>query len=225
MFPMWGRLPNPLDLLFPPLCVLCTAPLDGEKIVCGRCLGDLSPTGLGQWREQVRIHDGLDEVWSAYWFDEQMKALIHTLKYEGLRGTGHRLGEGVSNLLGAECTPGQYDLLIPIPLHWNKRRRRGYNQAEVLANRLGQLWGIAIGKRCIVRRRPTQTQTGLSVQERRANVAGCFRVTGKGAGLNVLLVDDVLTTGATASACGLALKEGGYGRVSVITVATPPKDG
>ena len=222
---MWGRLPNPLDLLFPPLCILCTSPLEGEKIVCGRCLGNLSPTGLGQWREQVRVGEGLDEVWSAYWFDDQMKALIHALKYEGLRGAGRRLGEAMSQLLGTDCTPEKYGLLIPIPLHWNQRRRRGYNQADVLAIQLGQLWRITVGRRCIVRRRSTQSQTGLAVQERRVNVAGCFRVTGKGNGLNVLLVDDVLTTGATASACGLALKEGGYGRVSVITVATPPKVG
>ncbi len=222
---MWGRLPNPLDLLFPPLCVLCTAPLDGEKIVCGRCLGELSPTGLGQWREQVRVREGLDEVWSAYWFDDNMKALIHGLKYEGRRGVGRRLGEGVFNLLGDEFSTGRYGLLIPIPLHWNQRRRRGYNQAKVLADQLGRLWHIAVGQRCLVRRRPTQSQTGLSIQERRANVAGSFRVTGKGNGRNVLLVDDVLTTGATASACGLALKEGGYGRISVLTVATPMKDG
>ena len=222
---MWGRLPNPLDLLFPPLCVLCTAPLEGERIVCGRCLGGLSPTGLGEWREQVRVREGLDEVWSAYWFDDQLKTLIHALKYERLRGVGRRLGEGVYHLLGAEFSPGKDSLLVPIPLHWNKRRRRGYNQAEVLADQLGRLWRNAVGKRCLIRHRPTQTQTGLSVRERKANVADCFRVTGEGNGLNVLLVDDVLTTGATASACGVALKEGGYGRISVLTVATPQKDG
>ena len=227
MKPVPGFLPNPLELLFPPLCVLCTASLNGRLAVCDNCLYTLSPTDLGPWLAGVSTRAGLDQVWSGFWYDEALRTLIHLFKYEGHRRVGRRLGEALFSLLEEELPWDHFDLLVPIPLYRSKRRERGYNQSAVLAHTLGRLSRLPVNERLVVRQRWTRSQTGLSVQERRENVSGCFRSTRRwpGEGRKVLLVDDVLTTGATASACAMALKGGGYGEVAVLTVAAPLKEG
>ncbi len=224
MTPPPGRWPNPLELLFPSLCVLCTVPLEGVKAVCTPCLEALSPTGLGSWLDKAAVREGLDEAWSAFWYDEAMQSLIHLLKYNGHRRVGGRLGEALFHPLEREVPWDRFDTLVPVPLHRTKRRERGYNQSAVLARALGKLSGLPVSERLVLRHRWTRSQTGLSVQERRTNVGGSFRATGPGGGRKVLLVDDVLTTGATASACAQALKAVGFGEVAVLTVATPQKE-
>ncbi|MFB0516129.1 MAG: ComF family protein [Candidatus Neomarinimicrobiota bacterium] len=218
-----GHLPNPLELLFPSLCVLCSAPLDGERSVCRHCLESLSPTGLGQWQEGVLVNAELDNVWCAFRYDEAMETLIHLLKYQGHRRIGYRLSEAVFRLMEGEIPWGNFDVLVPIPLHRTRLRERGYNQSGVLARGLGDWSGLPMEDRLVVRHRWTRSQTGLSLEERRENVSGSFRTSRAGDGRNVLLVDDVLTSGATASACALALRAGGYGEVAVLAVATPLK--
>ena len=224
MIPVPVRLPDLLEIFFPSLCVLCTTPLDGEKAVCGRCLETLAPTGLGPWLDETAVREGLDEVWSAFWYDETMQSLIHLFKYSGHRRVGRRLGGALFHQLEGEVSWGRFDALVPIPLHRTKRRERGYNQSAVLARTLGELSGLPMMERLVVRHRWTRSQTGLSVDERRTNVDGSFRATGPGGGRKVLLVDDVLTSGATVSACALALKAVGFGEVTALTVATPLKE-
>lgn len=222
--PVLGRWPNPLELLFPSLCVLCTAPLDGVKAVCTSCLETLLPTGLGSWLDKAAVREGLDKAWSAFWYDGTMQSLIHLLKYNGHRRVGKRISEAAFHQLEGEVPWGHFDVLVPVPLHRTTRRERGYNQSAVLARTLGELSGLPMNERLVLRHRWTRSQTGLSVQERRANVEGSFRAAGPGAGRRVLLVDDVLTTGATASACAQALKAVGFSEVVVLTVATPIKE-
>ncbi len=224
MRPAMGFLPNPLELLFPPLCLLCSFPLEGEQAVCDRCLETLPPTGRGSWLAEASVKEDLDQVWSAFWYGEAVQSLIHLLKYQGHRRVGRRLAEAVFHLLAEELPWDRFDVLAPVPLHRTKRRERGYNQSAVLARALGGLTGLPVDERLVVRHRWTRTQTGLSVEERRRNVAGSFRADQPGEGRKVLLVDDVLTTGATASACATVLKAGGCGEVAVLTVATPRKE-
>ncbi|UCD38332.1 MAG: ComF family protein [Fidelibacterota bacterium] len=220
-----GLLLRPLELLFPSLCVLCTSQLEGEQVVCGRCLEGLPETGLGCWVTDTSVHEGLDGVWSAFWYDEQVQRLIHLLKYEGYRRLGRRLGEAAYRLLVDEIPWSQFDMLAPIPLHRTKKRERGYNQSAVLARAVGGVSSVRVDAGLVVRHRWTQSQTGLSIEERCENVLGSFRSTRPGGGKNVLLIDDVLSTGATASACAQALKSNGYGEVAVLTIATPQKGG
>lgn len=224
MIPVPVRLPDLLEIFFPSLCVLCTTPLDHEQAICGRCLETLVPTGLGPWLDETAVREGLDEAWSAFWYDETMQSLIHLFKYSGHRRVGRRLGEALFRQLEGEIPWGRFDALVPVPLHRTKRRERGYNQSAVLARALGEPSSLPVMERLVVRHRWTRSQTGLSVEERRTNVDGSFRAPGPGGGRKVLLVDDVLTTGATASACALALKAVGFGEVAVLTVATPLKE-
>lgn len=222
---MRGIFPNPFDLIFPSLCCLCTAPVERKEAICEACLGNLASTGLGQWQEGSTIKEGLDGIWSAFWFDEAMQQLVHALKYQGRRRIGEQLGRASFQELSHEVPWEQYDALVPIPLYRSQKRERGFNQALVVAQVIGEETGLAIDEQLIIRQRPTRSQTGLSIPERQENVAGCFRTDRAADGLKVLLIDDVLTTGATASACAQSLKGAGCREAAVLTVATPQKEG
>ncbi|MDX2149670.1 MAG: hypothetical protein SFV54_02975 [Bryobacteraceae bacterium] len=114
----------------------------------------------------------------------------------------------------------RFDAIVPVPMHWLRRWRRGYNQAELLAREVSRSWGAPV--RPLLRRvRSAPAQAGLSAAGRRRNVEGTYQLA-RGvnvAGLSLLLVDDVFTTGATASACAAALKRGGAKHVAVLTLA------
>jgi len=113
-----------------------------------------------------------------------------------------------------------FDAVVPIPLHWMRRFQRGFNQAALLARQIARRRSIPV-LRAIRRVRATRTQTGLTNAKRRQNVAGAFRARPKCSvqGLRILLVDDVMTTGATGSACAAALKRAGAKSVTLLTVA------
>lgn len=113
------------------------------------------------------------------------------------------------------------DLLVPVPLSRERRRERGFNQSELMARRLARLAGLRCYPAALIRRRETWSQAGLSREERERNVRGAFHVPDPHRinGRRILLLDDVLTTGATVAACAAALKKAGAATVSVITVA------
>ena len=113
-----------------------------------------------------------------------------------------------------------FDLIVPMPLHWFKQWQRGFNQAELLASEIGRKWNTPV-KRIVRRQRVTAPQAGLTNAKRRLNVRGAFRIA-RGRrldGLRILLVDDVVTTGATASACARVLKRAGAAHVSLLALA------
>lgn len=114
----------------------------------------------------------------------------------------------------------QFDVIVPMPLHWRKRLQRGFNQAELLAKVVSRRSGVGITN-ALRRRKQTDPQAGLTRSQRRTNVAGAFEVSRREQveGRHVLLIDDVLTTGATAGACAAALKRAGARRVTLLTLA------
>jgi ComF family protein len=194
--------PEPLDAEF--FCVSCRTPfqnafpLDAE----GRCA--LCRSGLR----------GFDAAYSFGAYEGVLRELIHLLKYGKVR----TLARPLSALL-AQALPRDeaFDAAIPVPLYWRRRLQRGFNQAELLARGLSGRTGIPVVK-ALRRVRPTPTQAGLGTSARRQNVARAFRARGVH-GKRILLIDDVMTTGATASACALALKQAGARRVALLTVA------
>lgn len=214
-------LPDPRAVLFPRLCVLCTTPLGVEPTVCQACLAALVPASPRDRSHTLDEGESIDNLWVAFGYDDALQTLIHLLKYREHRRLGPRLALAVHGALGSELPWSRYDCLVPIPLHWNKRRQRGYNQSLVLARGLSRLAGLPVDSSLVVRQRWTRSQTGLTRAKRWANVAGSFRAATGAEGKRVLLVDDVLTTGATASDCARALKAGGCREVGVIAVATP----
>jgi len=125
-----------------------------------------------------------------------------------------------ANLALALPLDQKFDVVVPMPLHWRRKWQRGFNQAELLARRTARRCGIPMSN-SVRRIRSTAAQAGLSNAMRRENVAGAFRLKNRRAiqGRRVLLIDDVMTTGATASACALALKRGGAASVTLLALA------
>ena len=158
-----------------------------------------------------------------------MRAAIHALKYDCMRPAARRLGE----LLAAAITqlgpnlPGEL-LVVPVPLHRIKRKERGFNQARTLAaHAIASLrashpeWKLTLAPSTLMRHRSTESQAGLTPQQRRKNVRGAFRVSDLSTvrGKHILLVDDILTTGATARAASQSLLKAGAASVYVSTLA------
>jgi len=156
-------------------------------------------------------------------FEGVVQDLIHLLKYQGKRSIAKRLGAVLADRLLSDSTVGRIDLLIPVPLHSSRERERGYNQSALIARAVGEHLGVPVEERVLQRVKNTQTQTQLSASERAANVAGAFRVRIPEvvAGRRVALVDDVVTTGATADACAEALIATGASEILLLALAAP----
>lgn len=174
-------------------------PLD-ENGVCGLC------------RAGVR---GFDAAYCFGAHEGALREMIHLFKYGRMQPLGARLGKMMWSALPVDEA---FDVVVPVPLHWRRRWTRGFNQSEVLARYVARRRGIQLVC-ALTRRRATDSQASLSNPRRRLNVSGAFLAKKSVAGQRVLLVDDVMTTGATASACALALKRAGAKQVTLLTLA------
>ena len=235
------RLSELLDFLLPPACLGCRGRLptaSPDRLVCAPCLSRLSPlstpgcvrcgfplgTGAPGGVDCLECRGwppGLTVVRSAYELRPPADALVHALKYGGWA----RLAEPMAARMARISLPEAWRqgvFLAPVPTTAARRRTRGYNQAELLAEGMAETLDAPL-VRALVRAHGRRTQTALHPGERQANVRGAFAArTGLRDTLNdarVLLVDDVLTTGATASAAACALLEAGASSVGLITYA------
>jgi ComF family protein len=158
-----------------------------------------------------------DAAYSFGAYEGRLRELIHLFKYSRVRPLARPLG---SYLASAIPRDQSFDVVVPVPLHWRRLWERGFNQSDLLARAVARRYGAPV-VRALRRRRATATQAGLTNARRRANVAGAFAVKRARAvsGRRVLLVDDVMTTGATASACAGALKRAGSRYVAVLALA------
>jgi ComF family protein len=160
---------------------------------------------------------GFDAAYSFGAYDGVLKKLIHLLKYDRIR----TLAAPLADRLVSACPLDQrFDAIVPMPLHWFRHWRRGYNQATLLARELARRGGLPL-LRGARRSRATPPQAGLSGARRRAIVAGAFQpLRGRPLqGMRVLLVDDVFTTGATMDECSSVLKAAGASNVTALTLA------
>jgi ComF family protein len=226
-----------LSVLIAPACASCDDPLEQPTRgpVCGRCWQSIRPLTpplcdrcgdpLPTWRTVStalaccarcrRTSRALDRARSVGDYDGALRAIVQALKYDGRRSLARPLAEmmrhrGADVLEGAAC-------VVPVPLHPSRRRHRGFNQATDLARHIGLPVVQALR-----RTRDTATQTGLSAARRHRNVREAFASTRAGrqlAGLTVVLIDDVSTTGATLDACASALKRAGVKEVRGLTAA------
>ena len=158
---------------------------------------------------------GFDEVFSYGSYEGSLRKLIHAYKYGGVQPLAKRFGDLMIRSIPRER---RFDAIVAMPLHWRRRWDRGFNQAALLADEISRRWSVPV-LRAVRRARATSPQAGLTNAKRRANVRGVFKATRRLDGLRILLVDDVLTTGATAAACARALKRAGASRVAVAAVA------
>jgi competence protein ComFC len=194
-----------LRLIGPPLCSLCGNPVEGRVDHAFRCYHC----------EEARPH--FDLARSAARFDGLMRRLVHDFKYHGALWLTADLTDLLEACARAHLDPAGFDVVTWIPLHAVRRRERGYNQAQVLAGALARRLGLP-AERLLGRVRRTTTQTHLTASQRAHNVRAAFEAGRGAAGRRILLVDDVMTTGATASESARALKEAGAVEVAVVTL-------
>jgi ComF family protein len=148
-----------------------------------------------------------------------VREALHALKFRGERRLANPLGDLLAEV--GEALSTTPELLVPVPLHQARERERGFNQAALIARRLGRAWHVPVHLDVLRRVSATRPQTELTAAERRANVHRAFRLIGPEvvAGCHVALIDDVMTTGATVRECARRLREGGASTVGVLTVA------
>ena len=224
--PWWNDF---LSLFFPLLCLLCRYNQRYEhQPLCLACQAKLSPTNLHLHRENEftdrfigRIQ--LETAAALYYFSKTSKVqtLLHLLKYGDRPMIGIQLGRWYGHLLKEQAHYSTIDLIIPVPLHPKRERQRGYNQSTQFAIGLSEALNIPYRSSVLERQIYTPTQTGKNRVERLENVLTAFHLKEKDviAGKNVLLVDDVLTTGATLEACALQLLEVPNVKISMATIA------
>ncbi len=206
-------------LALPQRCPGCGAGADADRLLCAQCLAQLPPLAvplcarcLARGREPVgcNAHPG-HAVWVAWVYDERVALLVHALKYHERPRLARGLAEALARALPPRPGGARFDLVVEVPLHPARVRERGYNQAGLLAEALADRIGVPRLERILERVRPTRPQARLGPAERRANLTGAFRVRRPEwlEGRNVLIVDDVLTTGATLEACFEAVSAAG----------------
>ena len=184
-----------------PICPQCGMPAPAIEGPCGRCR-------LGEHR--------FDLARSALMFDDRCRELIHHLKYFDRVSLAGPFAEIMQACLDRE--PFTAEAIVAVPLHRSRQRRRGFNQAELIAERLNR----PLLPRLLARRKNTPTQTGLTRPQRTSNLSGAFEVRGKPPS-SVIVVDDVYTTGSTLNEIAKALKRAGVQRVEALTVARVPE--
>ena len=220
-----------LDFLFPPRCAgcgrrgewLCAACLTHVRFLgppwCERC-GDPLPGGGRCAGCRSGGPFALDWARAACAFGGPVREAIHRFKYGGERARRDHLARFLCDWPARPAVAAD-SLLVPVPLDSARRRARGYNQAEELAGVLAREWGRPLSTD-LARTRRTRPQVGLDRRARRENVRGAFAWRGASlAGRPIVLVDDVMTTGATAEACAVALKAAGAASVGLLAVARP----
>lgn len=223
------------DLLLPRTCIACErALLLEEEHLCSDCLADLPLTRFhllqhnpmaDKFNEVIQKH--LEAIWSSdpsadvpyvryayatalFFYDtgSGYSHITHRLKYDGNLSVGRYFGR----MLGEEVKHTSWlqdiDAIIPVPLHWRRRWKRGYNQAEIIAEAISSVTGVRMYRNILERRKYTKTQTLLDVTSKAANVKGafCARPIDKCNIRHILLIDDVFTTGATVGECFRALR-------------------
>ena len=226
-----------LDVALPTLCVSCREPVDGEG-VCAECWSKLSfieppfcprlgipfvydpgPELLSM--EAIANPPAYARARAAVRYDEVARTLVHALKYQDRTDLAPAMGRWMARA-GQELLI-EADALVPVPLHWRRSWSRRYNQSGALARAIERQSGVKLVSEALRRVRPTQQQIGLSKAERASNVQGAFKVAADRkadiAGRRVILIDDVLTSGATAGACAQALLRAKAAQVDVLVFA------
>jgi ComF family protein len=196
-------------------CAVCAADLARIHEPCRRC-GLASPVARCPSRAAPWL---IDAVVAPFTYLAPLDHYVRALKYGGARALGRAFG-----LLLAEAVARyELDALIPVPLHRTRLRERGYNQAVEIARTLARELRLPLLQRGISRRRASRSQIGQSAEQRRASVSGAFRVRGGFEGARLAIVDDVLTTGATANALAAALRAAGAASCIAVAAARTPE--
>jgi ComF family protein len=219
------------EFAYPPICFICEAPLrDGEKKVCVECwrkIRYVQPADelYQEMEARLRATGHIDSLISSFLFEKEgtLQSLIHELKYNGMTSIGVDLGKRLGDRICSVLDISHVNGMVAVPLHRVKKRERGYNQCEWICEGIHDVTGLQSRHGLLRRVRYTRSQTRLTVDERRENVSDAFVLDPPKDYLLrdgvFLIVDDVITTGATIEACAKVLVEGGAKRTIACSVA------
>jgi ComF family protein len=227
------------SFVYPPHCLLCGAAGDRDRDLCADCAADLPHNHHACARcalplppgSPVEAHCGacsrkrpaFDRCYAALLYDDNTGFLISRLKFHHKLNHARLLSQLLIDYLERHQAP-RPDLILPVPLHRQRLRERGYNQALEIARPIGRHFGVPIEPRLCRRVHPTPAQTGLDRKTRRRNLRRAFQLTGDVAGQTIALLDDVVTTGSTVTELAKVLKRSGAARVDVWAVARTSED-
>ena len=218
------------DFFFPRLCEICKEKLVGnEKIICPKCLSEIKIADDDflevEFQRKFSHLNVIDKFTSLFLFETNgnLQHILHQFKYNQKFGIGKFLGELIADKKDKFFSEAQPDMIIPVPLHRLKKAERGYNQSYFIAKGIAAKLKIPVRENLVKRKRYTESQTRMDIKERKQNVSGVFflkhapEISGK----KILLLDDVITTGATISELGNLLKNAGAAKVYAISAAIP----
>lgn len=216
-----------IELIFPRHCCVCGEVLSRqEQDMCLDCLYKLPKIEKIHLSELEKVFWGrfdVERVTAYFYYQKESpyNRLLHKMKYGNHPEVGMRLALMAAEQLSKEGFFDGIDAIVPLPLSKKKRRQRGYNQCDYIAEGLSQTTGIPVLKDCVVRNKSNETQTHKTRDERWRNVEGIFSLANPELieGKHILLIDDILTTGATLTNCAIAIKSGCNCRISVFTLA------
>lgn len=217
------------NLLFPPLCVHCGA--EGS-LFCETCAGSAAKLGTDEVCRRCALPSrtgtceacfaeplALNRAVAAFIYQDEVRDAVTALKYRDIRAIAPRLAGLMADAL-PESMRRDTDVIVPVPISGRRMRARGFNQSELLAKKIAELTGIEVRTDLLARSSDGEPQARAeSIEERAANVRDAFEVPGAVHDLNMLLIDDVMTTGATLNSCAATLKAGGANRVSALVLA------
>lgn len=242
--PLGGLFTWVLDQLYPPRCPACHVPVSSQGNLCQGCFSKLHvisdpqcgccgipfPLDVGEetlCAECLASPPAFDSARSVWVYNSISGRMIRRLKFEDHPEQLARFAAQLARVATPSLTPDT--LIMPVPMHWSSLLSRRYNAAAWLANALSSRTGNACHTGVLKRAKASQRQRGLGRAARLYNIRRAFRVADGAraalAGKSIILVDDVITTGATANACARALKDAGATRVDVVTLAHTVKEG
>jgi ComF family protein len=218
-----------LDMLFPRTCLTCSGLLEkNEELICTHCRFELPQTDFHLEVDNPLARKFWGRVPVKYAFaylrfvkTGKIQILLHHLKYYGKEEIGETLGKWYGNELKKKGFESEFDLILPVPLHPSKLRKRGYNQCDSIARGLAEGLQIGWSSTVLVRKQANISQTKKDRIERWENVESIFDISNSQLveNKNVLLIDDVITTGATLEACCLPLQKAGCKSLSIAGLA------
>ena len=216
------------DFIYPPRCAGCGQSCEERPFcpVCREGFGAACAARLQSGHGDFSHLSGplfFDVVLSGWDFAPLIAHLIHQFKYQDKRSFAKIFGNGLTEVLSAQAEHWPEATLLPVPLHAVRKRERGYNQSALLARAVGSAMDWPVDESLLQRHRQTETQTHLDAEARQANVGGAFRLRDMSTieGRAFLVVDDVITTGATLNACAALLKSAGAAWVGGLAVSRP----
>ena len=217
-----------LDFLYPPICYICDSRLkESERLICRQCWSGFSSYkgGIKIERKNLSVpgRKSFSECFALYTYSDKTLKLIHTFKYSKKKSLAKEIGKDLRHLLINNGFNSSFDYMLPIPLHKSKERERGFNQSDLLCRSASEESGLPFFSDIAVRIKNNKPQSHLSYRERIENVKNIFRIKtpDKVINKNIIVIDDIITTGLTVNSLCDELKKSGAKNIICICVIHP----